>query len=108
MEIQGTVLKILTPQKGVTKGGKDWEIQELIIATEGKYPKEVCVRLFGKALEHIPKIGDKITATIEIESREYNMKYYTSVTAFFINIQKNENEKPIEDPKLLPSEDLPF
>lgn len=57
-----------------------WRKQEFIIETEGQYPKKVCITMWGDKIDQFALAeGDAITASIDIESREYNQRWYTEV-----------------------------
>src|SRR5688572_31118921 len=84
MEIAGTIVALLPLQTGQGKNGV-WKKQEFIMETPGQYPKKVCLSLWGEKVdENIISVGDKITASINIESREYNGRWYTDVRAWKI------------------------
>jgi hypothetical protein len=77
MEISGKVIGLLPMQTGQGKNGT-WKKQEFILETPGQYPKKVCVSLWGdKVDEFRVNAGDSLTASINIESREYNGRWYT-------------------------------
>ena len=85
MEVTGTVVKLLKLQEGESARG-GWKKQEFILKTEGDHPKDVCIALWGDKIEQSNiKEGDKITASINIESREFNERWYTDVKAWKIN-----------------------
>ena len=87
MEITGTVVSLLPMQSGQGKNGT-WKKQEFIIETPGQYPKKVCLSLWGEKVDETRiAVGEKITASINIESREYNGRWYTSIKAW--KIEKN-------------------
>lgn len=85
MEITGTII-LVTPVTTGGNGAKPWAKQDFVIETDGKYPKKVCITLWGQ--DNIDKydlvVGSTITASIEIESREYSGKWYTNVKAWKI------------------------
>lgn len=81
MEVKGKVVKILGITTG--KGASAWRKQDFILETEGTYPKKVAMAVWGDKIEQFNlKEGQRITADIEIESREYNNKWYTDVKVF--------------------------
>ncbi len=111
MELSGTVYKILPIQSGTGANGT-WTKQEIVIETEGQYPKKVCVSCFGKVLDNLDTlhVGVKIKAHINIESREYNDRWYSEIKAWRIEHEsgaptKNNNEVKTSDS---PEDDLPF
>lgn len=75
MEIAGTVVSLLPLQTGQGKNGV-WKKQEFILETPGQYPKKVCLSLWGEKVDEIKlSIGEKITASINLESRNENKLY---------------------------------
>ncbi len=114
MEITGTVISLLPMQSGQGKSGSAWKKQEFILETPGQYPKKVCVSLWGEKVdENRLSVGEKITASINIESREYNGRWYTDVRAWKIaKGSGQQNEAPPIDSSYMPegngSDDLPF
>ncbi|MGI6319998.1 MAG: DUF3127 domain-containing protein [Bacteroidales bacterium] len=83
LEITGKLVQILDLQSGTSRNG-NWQKQEFVIETEGQYPKKVCMNLWGEKADEIKKysIGQSIKASINIESREYNGRWYTDVRAW--------------------------
>ncbi len=80
MEIKGKIIHILPLQEGVSKAGNPWKKQEYVLETLDQYPKKVCFDLFGdKADQYRAEIGDDVTLSFDIESREYNGRWFTSI-----------------------------
>ena len=86
MEITGKITNILPIQTGIGKAGNEWKKQEIIIQTEESYPKTICITLWGSTIDDNIKQEDKIKALIDIESREFNGKWYTTVKARNIDL----------------------
>lgn len=116
MEISGVVVSLLPMQSGQGKNGV-WKKQEFIMETPGQYPKKVCLSLWGEKVDETKvSVGDKITASINIESREYNGRWYTDVRAWKIAKQSgggtDRESAPPGDEPFMPdasgSDDLPF
>ena len=92
MEIQGKLTQILPVQTGQGKNGV-WKKQDIILETPGQYPKKVCVSMWGdKINESLLQVGNELTAHIDIESREYNGRWYTEVKAWKIEGKTSTNE----------------
>ena len=115
MDISGVVVALLPLQSGQGKSGNAWKKQEFILETPGQYPKKVCLSLWGEKVdENRVTIGEKITASINLESREYNGRWYTEARAWKItrsgNAGNNEAPPPTDDfiPESGGSDDLPF
>ena len=86
MEIQGVLKQILKTESGTSKSGKDWQKQTIIVETQETYPKLIAVEVSEKAISRLQdyQIGHTITCSINIESREYNGRWFTSVKAWKI------------------------
>ena len=85
MEIKGKIVQILPLQGGQTKAGGEWKKQEYILETEGQYPKKVCFNLWGDRIEQYPVAeGEEVTVSFDLDSREYNGRWYTEVRAWKI------------------------
>jgi hypothetical protein len=86
MEVQGTLKQILPIESGESKSGKTWQKQTIIIETADAYPKQIAVEVSEKALSRLQDYseGMTITCSINIESREYNGRWFTSVKAWKI------------------------
>lgn len=91
MEIQGTIVQVLPLQSGVGKSsGKEWKKQEYVIETNEQYPKKICFSMWGDNVDKhwkLMEIGAQITAHIDIESREYNGRWYTEARAWRVDSQ---------------------
>ena len=84
MQLSGKLLQVLPPQTGTGKNGP-WKKQDIILETEGTYPKKVCVTIWGdKISEEQLKPGNMLTVQFDLESREYNGRWYTDVKAWKI------------------------
>ena len=82
MEITGKVIKTLPLQSGEGRNGI-WKKQEYVIETEGQYPKKICFSLWGDKIEQARIAeGEQINLSFDVESREYNGRWYTEVKAW--------------------------
>ena len=84
MDITGTITQSLPEQSGTSQAGKPWKKKEYILETiDTNFPKKVCFNFFGEKVDQFPlEIGKQYTVSIDIESREYNGRWYTNVNAF--------------------------
>lgn len=79
MEISGKIIQILPEQKGTSARG-EWTRQDFVIETNEQYPKKVCIsNLSNKVNLAGAGIGAEVTCHINIESREFNARWYTDV-----------------------------
>ncbi|MFO7892411.1 MAG: DUF3127 domain-containing protein [Longimicrobiales bacterium] len=82
ISITGTVKQVLEEQSGTGKNGP-WRKQEFILETEGQYPKQVCIVQWGEKIDEFGvREGERLTAHVDIQSREYNGRWYTDVKAW--------------------------
>ncbi|MGF1671756.1 MAG: DUF3127 domain-containing protein [Balneolaceae bacterium] len=89
LAISGKVVKVLEEQTGESKNGT-WRKRDFILETGGQYPKQVCITQWGDQIDQdAVKEGDQLTANIDIQSREYNGRWYTDVKAW--RIEKGES-----------------
>lgn len=88
MEIQGKIVQILPEASGVGQAsGKAWRKQEYILETlDGQYPRKICFNLWGDAIDRAKlQVGEDVTVQIDIESREFNGRWYTDVKAWRVD-----------------------
>lgn len=117
MEIQGKIIQLLPEQTGEGRNGT-WRKRDYILETQDQYPKKVCFNLWGDKIDENPvKEGDSVKVFFDVESREYNGRWYTDVKGWKIEQQANVNASDLpplpEEPPLgsapPPGEDdLPF
>lgn len=110
LEIKGKVIAILPLQSGQGKNG-EWKSQDFVIETIGTYTKKVCINLYGDKLTLMPNIDETVNAHIELESREYNGRWYTSARAWKIEKEVNVTvapSTPLQAPAASEGSDLPF
>jgi hypothetical protein len=116
MELKGKVIQLLPLQSGMGKKGP-WKKQEFIVETQSQYPKKVCLSIWGDKVDQFNvSVGQSVTAAVELESREYNGRWYTEARAW--KIEKNSADTsdgpppPMDEPYLPDSnntaDDLPF
>ena len=86
MDLSGKVTSQLAEVSGSSKSGNAWRKQEYIVETGGQYPKKVCVSIWGDKIDQFGlKVGEQVNLGIEIESREYNGRWYTEVKAYKVD-----------------------
>ena len=118
MEIQGKIIQLLKEQTGEGKNGT-WRKQEYILETKDQYPKKVCFNMWGDKIDQFPvKEGDDVKVFFDIESREFNERWYTDVKGWKIEKQSSSasasdlpplpDEPPINETPPPGEDDLPF
>jgi hypothetical protein len=82
LQITGKVIQVLEEQTGEGRNGP-WRKREFVLETPGQYPKQVCLVHWGDKIDEFAvKEGETLTASIDIQSREYNGRWYTDVKAW--------------------------
>lgn len=80
MEIKGKIILALPEQSGTSKAGNAWKKREYVLETQETYPRKVHFDFFGDKADQFPlSVGDDITLSFDIESREYNGRWFTSI-----------------------------
>ena len=103
MEIIGKVVQLGTLTEGNSPRGP-WKKQELIIETLEQFPKKICLMCWNERVNEANSffVGQTIKAQIRIESREFNGKWYTDVTAFRLDL-----DQPTAQPAAQPMNQMP-
>lgn len=80
LELSGKVVQVLSEQTGTGKNGQ-WSKQDFIIETEEQYPRKVCFSAWGEKVSMIKslKAGTQVKVSFNVESREFNGKWYTDL-----------------------------
>lgn len=86
MQLTAKLIQVLPLQSGVGRNG-EWKKQDVIVETDGQYPKKVCISIWGdKASESVLQVGNILDISFDVESREYNGRWYTDVKAWKVDI----------------------
>ena len=109
MEMIGKIVQILPEKSGNSARGA-WRKQEYIIEIPGDYPKTVCFMVWGDRIDQFQiQEGQELTVSIDLESREYNGRWYTDVKAWRIAPAGREGAPRVaEESPPHGSDDLPF
>ena len=113
MELKGKIVQILAAQTGMGKKGQ-WKKQEFVVETQSQFPKKVCLSAWGDKIDQFNlAVGDTVNVSVELESREYNSKWYTEARAWKVEKSSSGSmappvgEEPFT-PDAAASDDLPF
>lgn len=83
MEIEGKIILDMPMVEGISKAGNAWRKKEWVLETFGSYPRKVCFNAFGDRIAQMNlQLGHSYAISIDIESREFNGRWYTDVRAF--------------------------
>jgi len=117
MEIKGRLVKVLAAQTGQGRNG-EWKKQDFVIELEGTYPRKVCFTVWSDKVNIESQIeGTMLNVYFDAESREYQGKWFTNLTAWKIESAADSQQNappmpPMESyqPDMIPPENeiLPF
>ena len=122
MQLTARLSQVLPLQSGMGRNG-EWKKQDIIVETDGQYPKKICVSVWGDKINQSQlQPGNMLTIDFDVESREFNGRWYTDVKAWKIEPAGNNSgnlphtDMPVEagfPPPLPPlpeneKDDLPF
>lgn len=114
MEASGKVIQA-DIQKGTSASGREWQKKVFIIEyAEGTTPKRLAFEIFGE--DNIKansfRVGQKVTVYFEIECKEWNGRWFTSLRATRVTkLGDTSSTEDYKEPEMLPQredEELPF
>ena len=99
--INGKITNALPPRRGTSKAGNEWVSQDFVIEIENE--EKICVNVFGeeKIKESGLRVGAIASVTCKVESKEWNGKWFTSVSCVNCIVQGATQPAP-QQPKTLP------
>ena len=120
VEIKGKIIEILPERSGQSAKG-EWRKQEYILETGSNYPKKICFMAWGDKIgEFNLQQGENVEVSVDLESREYNGRWYTDVKAWKVskdgmgahnaqtNGDKDINQTESETNSSIGDDDIPF
>lgn len=117
MTIELQIKELLPIQSGTSRSGNEWKKRDVIGQTDGQYPKDVCITLWGKTVDSFKsEPGDRVTFHVEVSSRKYYDRWYTEVKAWKFEAKGATNApptapaptEPYEQHGDFPEADVPF
>ncbi len=83
MDFTGKCIKVFDLESGTSKTGNPWSKQSWLIEVPGQFPRTVKVDAMGRAVENVKmEVGKEYTVSVDLESREWNGRYYTDVRVY--------------------------
>lgn len=80
MEVEGKVIQFIGERTGVSKAGNPWKVKEYVLETKDNFPRKIAFDFFGDKADQYPlNVGDEIVLSFDIESREYQGRWFTSI-----------------------------
>ena len=81
--VEGKIIRYLGEQSGTSKAGKPWKKKEWVLETFSQYPRNVKFHIFGDKADTMNlEVGKDYTLYIDIESREFNERWYTDISVY--------------------------
>ena len=100
MEFEGTVVSVLPVVKGTSARG-EWMKQEVIFDQPGEFNRKVCVGFWGDKAQEAGTLrpGEVVAVSANVESREYNGRWFTEVRAWRIvrKAAQQPQQPPVSD-----------
>lgn len=86
MQITAKLTQLLPLQTGTGKNGP-WKKQDIIVETDATYPKKICISIWGDKIDTGQlQPGNMLKIDFDVESREFNSRWYTDVKAWKIEV----------------------
>lgn len=85
LNAKGRIIWMSEIRSGISQAGKQWSACDYVIEEDsGQFPSRVTFTVFGD--DNLRKfniqIGDYLEVSLDVNSREYNGKFYNSIKAF--------------------------
>ena len=97
MQLTAKLTQLFPIQTGAGKNG-EWKKQDIIVETDGQYLKKVCISIWGDKINEAQlQIGNVLKIDFDIESREYNGKWYTDIKAWKVEVASAGAESSSEN-----------
>ncbi len=103
MEIVGRVIAVLPVVTGTSSRGNAWQKGGFVIETLENYPKKIHFGVFGEErVARIPNIGDIAKVAFDIDSHEFEGRWFTNINAFRIELAGSTNSVTQQQPAAIP------
>ena len=85
MNVIGKLIKKLDVESGISKAGKEWRKQSILVKqslpTGFENKENVVITFFGDKMQSIRDVeeGSDVSVSINLSSREYNGKYFHNI-----------------------------
>ena len=91
MVVKGKVSEVLALQTGISKAGKDWQKQDLIVDNGKEYNNLTCITFFGDKVGFVSQLvpGQQVEVSINVSSRKYLDNWYNSIDGWKVEVSSN-------------------
>lgn len=102
LSITGKVFKVSAIESGVSNAGREWKKQTIVLeqtlqnAKGEEYVRHYAFTAFGDKVDHVAKVnvGQEVTVHFNLESREYNGRWYTDAQLWKISTDEAQPAAP--------------
>ncbi|MCC8037802.1 MAG: DUF3127 domain-containing protein [Bacteroidales bacterium] len=85
MQLNGTISLVMPEQSGVSLNGNQWKKRVFVLDTTEQFSKRVAFTLMNGAVNEFPvAVGDNVVVSFDIDSREFNGRWYTDIRAYSV------------------------
>ena len=101
MELTAKIIQIGDIQEGTSRTGNPCKKFFLVLeTTDQQYPRKACFTVFGSdrvnQYHNTLKVNETVRVSFDIESREYNGRWYTDLNAWRIDHADNNAAAPAQ------------
>ncbi|MDR0508044.1 MAG: DUF3127 domain-containing protein [Dysgonamonadaceae bacterium] len=90
MQLTAKLVQVLPVETGMGRNG-EWKKQSIILETDGQYPRKVCMTAWGDKISPAQlQTGNMLTIDFDIESREFNGRWYTDLKVWKVESAASE------------------
>ena len=107
MEIKGKLIKKLDVESGISKAGKEWKKQSILVEQDSlvDFNTEVVIQFFGDNMKQLRdlKEGSRVDVKFNLYSREVKGRYYHNIDGYLIaNLSGQETSSQVSDDNEMP------
>ena len=86
LQIEGKLIQKLPVESGTSARG-EWKKQNFIVETVEQFPRKICISAWTNSIPVLDTFheDEMVLVSVNIESREFNGKWYTDVRAWRID-----------------------
>ena len=97
MEIKGKIIHALPEVSGTSNDGNLCKKKEYVLEnTDGQFPRKVAFTCFGDNADKINlQVGQTATIYFDIESREWNGKWFTDIRCWRADVEPEGGAAPV-------------
>ena len=95
MDFEGVVYRVLPQVKGQSARG-EWVKQEVVLELPGEFSRKVCISFWGDKTQELASVkeGEVLSISVNVESKEYNGRWFTEVRGWRLSRKSPETGGP--------------